>query len=172
MRKFMLALVCLAIPFAFWSCEDAEELIGAIDISIEEESHNIPNALFTELSGVTTIAGSNIKESVAIAFKGSKEGSYTLGLGKDALAAAANILNITSMENTLVYVPSSGAKEDGVTAVCGTLKITKYSDNKVEGEFSGYGVKTSLITSGDIDWSDLQSNLQQISGTFTAVGKK
>lgn len=87
----MLALVCLALPFAFWSCEDTEELIGAIDITIEDESHNIPNAFFTELSGVTTIAGTNIKESVAVAFKGSSEKTYTLGLGKDALSAAANI---------------------------------------------------------------------------------
>lgn len=172
MRKLMLALVCLALPFAFWSCEDTEELIGAIDIKIEDESHDIPNAFFTELSGVTTIAGTNIKESVAVAFKGSSEKTYTLGLGKDALSAAANIMNIGSMENTLVYIPSSGVKDDGITAVCGTLKITEYTSTKVEGEFSGYGVKSSIITSGNVDWSNLQSNLQEISGTFTAVGKK
>ena len=172
MRKLMFALVCLALPFAFWSCEDTEELIGAIDITIGSETYNIPNAFFTEVSGSTAIAGSNIKESVAVAFKGSSEKTYTLGLGKDALSAAANIMNIGSMENTLVYIPSSGVKDDGITAVYGTLKITKYTDTKVEGEFSGYGVKSSIITSGNVDWSNLQSNLQEISGTFTAVGKK
>lgn len=172
MRKLMFALVCLALPFAFWSCEDTEELIGAIDITIGTETYNIPNAFFTEVSGRTAIAGSNIKESVAIEFKGSSEKTYTLGLGKDPLTAATNILNLSNMENTLVYIPSSGAAEDGITAVCGTLKITEYTSTKVKGEFSGYGVKSSIITSGNVDWSNLQSNLQEISGTFTAVGKK
>lgn len=44
MRKLMFALVCLALPFAFWSCEDTEELIGAIDITIGTDTYNIPNA--------------------------------------------------------------------------------------------------------------------------------
>lgn len=169
MRKFMLALVCMIVPFAFWSCEEVEELVGSIDMTLGDKQIAIPAAVFANIDGTTTVAGTNVQESIAISFKGSATGSYTLGLGKTMFEALRNVTNITDMENTLVYVPSSGIKDDGMTAICGELTITKYSANKVEGEFTGYGLKTSVLN-GDFDLSNLQDQLQEFSGHFEAVG--
>lgn len=172
MRKFVLALACLIAPFVFSSCEDSGDLLGAIDMTIGSESVSIPNAVFTEVSGTTRVVGTNVKQTVTISFKGTGEKTYTLGLGKDLLSAAGNIGNITNMENTLLYVPSSGITEDGLTAICGTLTVTKYTNTGVEGTFKGKGLKTRLITSGNIDFSSLEGALQDFEGTFTAIGKK
>lgn len=169
MRKFMLALVCMIVPFAFWSCEEVEELVGSIDMTLGDKQIAIPAAVFANIDGTTTVAGTNVQESIAISFKGSATGSYTLGLGKTMFEALRNVTNITDMENTLVYVPSSGIKDDGMTAIYGELTITKYSANKVEGEFTGYGLKTSVLN-GDFDLSNLQDQLQEFSGHFEAVG--
>ncbi|MBO5963527.1 MAG: hypothetical protein J6P97_03500 [Bacteroidales bacterium] len=172
MKRIMYALACLVMPFMFFSCEELEGLVGEMDLTINDETIHIPDAVFTELEGFTTIAGSNLKENVAIVFKGDSKGSYTLGLGKDLLSAAANVSNITNMENTLVYVPSSGIEEDGLTLVCGTLEITSYTKNKVKGTFSGYGLKTSILSEGELNFSSLQNNFEKVSGSFEAVGKK
>lgn len=169
MRKFMLALVCMIVPFAFWSCEEVEELVGSIDMTLGDKQIAIPAAVFANIDGTTTVAGTNVQESIAISFEGSATGSYTLGLGKTMFEALRNVTNITDMENTLVYVPSSGIKDDGMTAIYGELTITKYSANKVEGEFTGYGLKTSVLN-GDFDLSNLQDQLQEFSGHFEAVG--
>lgn len=103
MRKFMLALVCMIVPFAFWSCEEVEELVGSIDMTLGDKQIAIPAAVFANIDGTTTVAGTNVQESIAISFKGSATGSYTLGLGKTMLEALGNVTNITDMENTLVY---------------------------------------------------------------------
>ncbi len=172
MKRIMFALACFVMPFMFFSCEDLEGLVGEIDLTIGEETIHIPDAVFTELEGFTTIAGSNLKENAAIVFKGDSKGSYTMGLGEDLLSAAANVSNITNMENTLVYVPSSGIEEDGLTLICGKLEITSYTKTKVKGTFSGYGLKTSILSEGELNFSNLQSNFKEISGSFEAVGKK
>ncbi len=141
-------------------------------MTIGSEKVSIPDAVFTEVSGTTRVVGTNVKQTVTISFKGSSEKTYTLGLGKDLLSAIANVGNITNMENTLLYVPSSGITKDGLTAIYGTLTITKYTNTRVEGKFEGYGLKSELITSGNFNLSDLQGSLQKFEGTFTAIGKK
>lgn len=172
MKKIMRFLVCLLAPVMFFGCEEVQDMVGEMNITIAEEQVKIPDALFTQIEGVTTIMGTNVKESVAIAFTGDSVGTYTLGLGTDLLSAAGNITNISSMENTLVYIPTSGIREDGMTTLCGTLEITKYTSQKVEGTFSGYGIKTSILSEGDLSWDALQESIKEISGSFKAVGQK
>ena len=172
MKKIMRFLVCLLAPVMFFGCEEVQDMVGEMNITIAEEQVKIPDALFTQIEGVTTIVGTNVKESVAIAFKGDGVGTYTLGLGTDLLSAAANLSNISSMENTLVYIPSSGISEDGMTTLCGTLEITKYTSQKVEGTFTGYGIKTSIVSEGNLSWDALQESIKEISGSFKAVGQK
>lgn len=172
MKKIMRFLVCLLAPVMFFGCEEVQDMVGEMNITIAEEQVKIPDALFTQIEGVTTIVGTNVKESVAIAFTGDSVGTYTLGLGTDLLSAAGNITNISSMENTLVYIPTSGIREDGMTTLCGTLEITKYTSQKVEGTFSGYGIKTSILSEGDLSWDALQESIKEISGSFKAVGQK
>ena len=172
MKKIMRFLVCLLAPVMFFGCEELQDIVGEMNITIGEEQVKIPDALFTQIEGITTIVGTNVQESVAIAFTGDSVGTYTLGLGTDLLSAAGNITNISSMENTLVYIPTSGIREEGMTTLCGTLEITKYTSQKVEGTFSGYGIKTSILSEGDLSWDALQESIKEISGSFKAVGQK
>ena len=172
MKKIMRFLVCLLAPVMFFGCEELQDMVGEMNITIGEEQVKIPDALFTQIEGITTIVGTNVQESVVIAFTGDSVGTYTLGLGTDLLSAAGNITNISSMENTLVYIPTSGIREEGMTTLCGTLEITKYTSQKVEGTFSGYGIKTSILSEGDLSWDALQESIKEISGSFKAVGQK
>ena len=59
-----------------------------------------------------------------------------------------------------------------MTTLCGTLEITKYTSQKVEGTFSGYGIKTSILSEGDLNWDALQESIKEINGSFKAVGQK
>jgi hypothetical protein len=52
------------------------------------------------------------------------------------------------------------------------LEITSYTKNKVKGTFSGYGLKTSILSEGELNFSSLQGNFEKVSGSFEAVGKK
>lgn len=172
MKRIMKFLVCLIAPFMFFGCEELEDMVGEINMTIGEETVKIPDALFTQIEGVTTIAGTNIQESVAIVFTGDSVGTYTLGLGDDLLSAAGNITNIADIENSLVYIPTSGIKEDGVTMICGKLEITKYNNQNIEGTFTGYGLKTSILQEGNIDFSSIQESIKEINGDFRAIGQK
>ncbi len=167
----MLALVCAVLPFVFSSCEETEELLGSMTVTIGEATYKIPDALFYGDNGNTYVASSNLKENVAIMFKGNSVGTYKLGLGEDLIEAAVNIGSISEMENTFVYTPTTGIVEEGVTAICGTLEITSYNTSKLIGTFEGYGLRTSLLSSGNIDWSNLEGNFVKINGTFEAVGR-
>ncbi len=172
MRKFIMVLACAIAPFMFSSCEEAEGLVGSMTITVGEQTYNIPDALFYGDTKATYVAGSNFSESIGIRFEGFWPGTYTLGLGENILSAAGNISEITNMKNTLIYIPSSGIETDGLTAVCGTLNITEYATNSLKGEFRGYALRSELISSGDIDWSSIENNLQEFSGSFEAVGRK
>jgi hypothetical protein len=173
MKKSLVKLFALFMAiFTLSSCEDMEQLAGEMDITIGKSTYHIPTAVFYSNGNNTFITGTNIKQSVALKVKDIAVGKKTLGLGNNVLSAIGNLDNISSMENTLVYIPSSGIEKDGMTALYGTITITKVTSTLIEGTFEGGGVKTSLLD----DLSSLGSLLdagdviEEFSGTFKAYG--
>ncbi|MBO7277151.1 MAG: hypothetical protein J6U84_04225 [Bacteroidales bacterium] len=173
MKKSLVKLFALFMAiFTLSSCEDMEQLAGEMDITIGKSTYHIPTAVFYSNGNNTFITGTNIKQSVALKVKDIAVGKKTLGLGNNVLSAIGNLDNISSMENTLVYIPSSGIEKDGMTALYGTITITKVTSTLIEGTFEGGGVKTSLLD----DLSSLESLLdagdviEEFSGTFKAYG--
>jgi hypothetical protein len=173
MKKSLVKLFALFMAiFTLSSCEDMEQLAGEMDITIDKSTYHIPTAVFYSNGNNTFITGTNIKQSVALKVKDIAVGKKTLGLGNNVLSAIGNLDNISSMENTLVYIPSSGIEKDGMTALYGTITITKVTSTLIEGTFEGGGVKTSLLD----DLSSLGSLLdagdviEEFSGTFKAYG--
>ena len=82
-----------------------------------------------------------------------------------------NIDEITSMDNTLIYIPVSGIEKDGMTALYGTITFSKVTDNVIEGTFEGGGVKTSVIDEmGNVSLSEVENLITEFSGEFKAVG--
>ena len=75
MKKIMRFLVCLLAPVMFFGCEEVQDMVGEMNITIAEEQVKIPDALFTQIEGVPTIVETSVKESVAIAFKGDGVGT-------------------------------------------------------------------------------------------------
>ena len=173
MKKTLVKLLALFVAiFTFSSCEDMEQLAGEMDITIGQSTYHIPTAVFYSDGDDTFITGTNIKQSVAITVKDIAVGKKTLGLGDDILTAIGNLDNISAMENTIVYIPTSGIEKDGMTALYGKITITKVTSTLVEGTFEGGGVKTSLLD----DLSELESLLdagdviEEFSGDFKAYG--
>ncbi len=172
MRNKLVKLLAIFMAiFAFSSCEEAKELTGDIDITIAGSTYHIPVATFYSNGANTYITGTNIKQSVALKVKDIAVGKKNLGLGKDALSALGNLSDITSMDNTLVYIPTSGIEKDGMTALYGTITFTKVTDNIIEGTFEGGGVKTSVIDEmGNVSITEIGDLITEFSGEFKAVG--
>lgn len=174
MKKSLLKLFALFMAiFTFSACEEVpESLAGEMDITISESTYHIPAAVFYSNGNNTFITGTNVKQSVALKIKDVAVGKKTLGLGDNLLSAIGNLDNISSMENTIVYIPSSGIEKDGLTALYGKITLTKVTSSCIEGTFVGGGVKTSLLD----DLSGLESLLdagdvvEEFSGTFKAYG--
>ncbi len=140
MKKNLLKLLALFVAiFTFSSCEEAvENLAGEMDITIGESTYHIPAAVFYSNGSNTFITGTNVKQSVAITVKDIAVGKKTLGLGDDILTAIGNLDNISSMENTIVYIPTSGIEKDGMTALYGNITITKVTSTLIEGTFENF----------------------------------
>lgn len=172
MKNKLLSLLAIFIAvFTFSSCEDVEELAGSVDITIDKETYHLPAAVFYSNGDNTFITGSNIKQSVAFKIKDAKVGKKTLGLGKTILGAVGNLSDIASMDNTLIYVPTSGIEKDGMTALYGTITLSKVTNNVIEGTFEGGGVKTSIIDEmGDVSITEIEELITEFSGEFTAIG--
>jgi hypothetical protein len=173
MKNNLLKLLALFMAiFTFSACENVEDLAGEMDITIGKETFHIPAALFYSNENNTFITATNVKQSVAIKVKDAAIGKKTLGLGKNVLEAVGNIDNFSSMENTLVYIPTSGIEEDGMTALYGTITLTKVTSTWVEGTFEGGGVKTSLLNdiSGLSSILDAPELIEEFSGEFKAYG--
>jgi hypothetical protein len=82
-----------------------------------------------------------------------------------------NLSDIASMENTLIYVPTSGIEKDGMTALYGTITFSKVTNNVIEGTFEGGGIKTSIIDEmGDVSITEIEELITEFSGEFTAIG--
>ncbi len=170
-NKLMKLLAIFIAIFAFSSCEEVKELTGSIDITIDESTYHIPVATFYSNGKTTHITGTNVMQSVVLKVKDVAVGKKNLGLGKDALSAIGNLNEITSMDNTLIYIPSSGIDKDGMTALYGTITFTKVTDNIIEGTFEGGGVKTSVIDEmGDVSLTEISDLITDFSGKFEAVG--
>ena len=172
MKNKLVKLLAIFIAiFAFSSCEEAEELTGNIDITIDGSTYHLPVATFYSNGANTYITGTNVKQSVALKVKDVAVGKKTLGLGKTALGAVGNIDEITSMDNTLIYIPVSGIEKDGMTALYGTITFSKVTNNVIEGTFEGGGVKTSVIDEmGNVSLSEVEYLITEFSGEFKAVG--
>jgi hypothetical protein len=172
MRNKLLSLLAIFIAvFTFSSCEDVEELAGSVDITIDKETYHLPAAVFYSNGDNTFITGSNIKQSVALKIKDVNVGKKTIGLGKTILSAVGNLSDIASMENTLIYVPTSGIEKDGMTALYGTITFSKVTNNVIEGTFEGGGIKTSIIDEmGDVSITEIEELITEFSGEFTAIG--
>lgn len=169
--KLVKLLAIFMAIFTFSSCEEVDELTGDIDITIGKETFHIPAATFYSNDSFTIITGTNLKQSVAIKVKDAAVGKKTLGLGKTALSAVGNLGDIASVDNTLVYVPSSGIEKDGMTALYGTITITKKTAASIEGTFEGGGIKTSIIDEmQDVSITELDELITEFSGEFSAIG--
>ncbi|MEE1019873.1 MAG: hypothetical protein U0L93_00475 [Bacteroidales bacterium] len=169
--KLVKLLAIFMAIFTFSSCEEVEELTGDIDITIGKDTFHLPAATFYSNNSFTIVTGTNVKQSVVLKIKDASIGKKTLGLGKTALSAVGNLNEITSTDNTLVYVPLSGIEKDGMTALYGTITITKKTSTSIEGTFEGGGVKTSVIDEmGDISITELGELITEFSGEFSAVG--
>lgn len=173
MKNCLLKLLAVFMAlFTFSSCEP-EDLVGNIDITIDGSTYHIPVAVFYAEGNDTYIAGTNIKQSVTFKLEDVEVGKKTLGLGKTLYSAATNLDKIDDMKNTLVYIPTSGITEDGMTAMYGTITITKATKSIVEGTFEGGGVKTSVLQSlSNLDYDNFEDNVVKFSGSFSAVGRK
>ena len=174
MKKNLLKLLALFVAiFTFSSCEEAvENLAGEMDITIGESTYHIPAAVFYSNGSNTFITGTNVKQSVALKIKDVAVGKKTLGLGQTILSAVGNLTDISSMENTLVYIPTSGIEKDGLTAVYGTITLTKATSTCIEGTFEGGGIKTSVLEElGNIEsLLEVEELIEEFSGTFKAYG--
>lgn len=49
MKKIMRFLVCLLAPVMFFGCEEVQDMVGEMNITIGEEQVKIPDALFTQI---------------------------------------------------------------------------------------------------------------------------
>ena len=177
MKKLLLSLACLALPFMFISCDEDDnpitELTGKMEMVINGTSHSFTGVASYQQDGKTYVATTDGKNAVAIQLNGTKSGAYTLGVTNvtdlsDWTKLITGGLDFGKFENVMTFVPFDN-KDQMYIVVAGECNVT-ISSAKVTGTFKGKAILyedlsgldassiIKLITAGD-----------DISGTFTAI---
>lgn len=159
----------------FFSCEEMEDVIGSMDITIDGKETHIPSAYFQFADETTIITAVGVGHNISVNFHGKTAGTYTLGFGQDATAAieAAFSGGFTTPKNVLVYKPILNTNtQDIMTSVFGKIKITEASSTSMKGSFDV--TVADFETLRNLDLAGVRdilngSESSRISGTFTAV---
>lgn len=165
MKKIILALMLLT-PFFFSSCEEAEELTGAMEFTIGDKSYSFPITTFLRKGEQTIITSTELTNSATIIFKGDTSGNYPLGVGANLEEALRNLIELKDPENIFIYYPT-GNIDDSYISLYGSLVITEYTDKKITGTFVGFGVKKDIALSGVEDIITAEN--KAFAGAFTAI---
>lgn len=164
MKKIILSLMLLA-PFFFSGCQEAAELTGSMELTIGNETHSFPVATFLVQGDRTIITSTDVANSATIIFKGKTAKTYSLGIGANLEEVLANLNSLDNAENVIIYYPT-GAVDDSYISIYGTLQVTEYTDKKVVGTFTGFGITKKQATEGVVDI--ITSQKKAITGKFTA----
>ncbi len=101
---------------------DPESLLGFIEIHIEQgpvlQDRNLPVAVVSAITGAE-------KASIALAGQAGHAGTVPMGLRRDALAGAAEIV---------LAIEDAGNEHDGLVATVGTLAVNPGSTNVIPGD--------------------------------------
>jgi hypothetical protein len=164
MKKIILLLM-LITPIFFSACEDAEELTGTMEFTIGDKTYDFPVATFIKQDGKTIVTSTEVSNSATIVFAGITPKTYPLGVGANLEEALQNLLGLENPDNAFIYYPTGNA-DSAYISLYGTLQVTEYTDSKVVGTFSGYGITKEVALGGVTDI--ITSQKKPFSGTFTA----
>lgn len=175
-RLFLFAsLFLFTTTSMFFSCEETQDIIGNMDITIDGKEAKIPSAYFQFTGETTTITAVGVGHNVSIHFRGKTPGTYTLGFGQDATSAVREAIakGFENPENILIYKPVLNLETgDIMTSMFGTIKITESSSSSLKGSFEAtvadFDKLRNLNLAGIIDILNGESS-SRIKGTFNAV---
>ena len=178
MKKLLFALVCVALPFMFTSCDNDEtpldSLTGKMTMVINGVSHSYIGVGSYQHDGKTYIATMDGSNAVAIQLNGTKAGAYTLGVTNvtdlsDWTKIITGGLDFGKFENVMTFVPFNNTNETYIV-IAGECNLTTSSSLKVSGTFKGKAIQYKDIS--NLDASSIIKLITEgtdISGTFTAM---
>ena len=178
MKKLLFALVCVALPFVFASCDGDDSpldtLTGKMTMVINGTSHSYTGVGSYQKDGKTYIATTDGSNAVMIQLNGTKTGAYTLGVTNvtdlnDWTKIVTGGLDFGKFENVMTFVPFNNTNETYIV-IAGECNLTTSSSLQVSGTFKGKAIQYKDIS--NLDASSvikLITDGTDISGTFTAM---
>lgn len=177
MRKlFLFASLCLlTTAVTFFSCDEIDEVLGSMDITIDGEKAHIPSAYFQFTEGQTTITSVGVGHNIAITFAGQTAENYVLGFGKDPMEAATGAISegFSTPTNALVYKKTlETSTNDLLISVFGKLEVKEVSKTAMKGSFEV--TVANFETLRDLDAQAIVraitgADSKKITGTFSAI---
>jgi len=179
MKKILLVMACLVLPFVFVGCGDDDDnpldsLVGTMKVTLDGQTKNFTGVGSYQKDGKTYIATTSTSNALTIQLNGTTTGSYTLGLTNatdlsDWTSILMGGIDVSKFENVLTFVPFENADESYIV-IAGECKITKANTAKVVGTFEGKAIQYKDLS--NLSVSSLISmikNGKDISGSFTAI---
>ncbi len=179
MKKILMVMACLVLPFVFVGCDDDDDDIlgsvtGSMKVTLDGTTKTFTGVGSYQKDGKTYIATISKTNAVTIQLSGTTTGSYTLGLTNatnlsDWTSILTGGIDVSKFENVMTFVPFDNASETYIV-VAGECNVTKANSSKVVGTFTGKAIQYKDLS--DLSVSSLISmikNGKDISGSFTAI---